>query len=149
MSRRTWRVTALLIAGLLFAGSRFLPPILLVLREPGAVDPGDVVLVVRNPLRNRGAERAAAGLLRELRSGNCANAFPFFDASLTARLCESEEAARVQSWSVVNRKDIDRESKIQFKVMRSGYPPRAWGNVWVTVTQDRGGYRVSDYDAWY
>jgi hypothetical protein len=64
----------LAVAGLLLAGLMLAPPVLLRLVDPSELDPGAVLLVIRNPLRNRGPERAAEALFGELRAGRCAHA---------------------------------------------------------------------------
>ncbi len=74
MTRRRRLIVLLAVAALLLGGLMIAPPVLLRLRDPSEVDPGALLLVIRNPLRNRGPERAAEALFVELRAGRCAHA---------------------------------------------------------------------------
>ena len=123
------------------------PPMLFVAVEPGAVDPGDVIVVIRNPLRNRGPEKPAVRLLRDLQSGNCAPIRALMPAD-AAHVCERERELRLLRWSLIGRKDSGAVSKMHYRVWRQGYGD-AWGNVWISVRREESGYRVTDFSTAY
>lgn len=133
-----WTIALLVVCVACLVALFFGPPVLFVAREPGAIDPGDVLFTVPNPIRNRAPEKTAAAFLEELRAGRC--------PEIVARAaCERERELRVLSWSLVNRNDHGRTSKIQYRVSRRGYRANTWGNAWLIVAGDR----VTEYYAAY
>jgi len=121
------------------------PPILFVAREPGAIDPADLIFVIRNPLRNRAPERAAARVLVAVRDGQCRQTLRFLDRSDLDHICSREREYVLTDWSVIGREDSKNESRIHFRVSRKGYGPHTWGNVLVTVERRQGNYAATGY----
>jgi len=138
----TLAVIAVLVVILLFA-----PPTLLRVKDPSAVDPGDGLLVVLNPARDRSAERVASHVLGELRSGRCEAALAFVGRERQSDLCERERKYRVRTWSLRDRKDVSSTTHLFFAVFRghSSLP----SNTWITLKRDRTGWRAVDFECWY
>jgi hypothetical protein len=149
MTRRTSLIALLFgLVAVLVGGLTLAPPVLLRWQERGAVDPGDVMLVIMNPLRDREREKGAESLLEELRDGQCKAALAFIDADRAIDYCLSEAEAPLESWNVINRTDSRMGSQIHYQVLRKGYDS-ATGNVWVTVAQRGSEWMPTDYESWY
>src|SRR5437763_13027415 len=103
---------------LAMTGRFALPPTLWVAREPGAIDPADYLFIVKNPLRDRTPERAAASLLSQLASGNCIHALSFLDASRREDVCGREHEYPLLRWSVAQRHDSAGKSRVHFITTR-------------------------------
>ncbi|HJQ37254.1 MAG TPA: hypothetical protein VKB93_08950 [Thermoanaerobaculia bacterium] len=124
-------------------------PAVIAVREPGAIDPADVLFVVRNPFRNRAPERAAARALAAIRDGRCEQTLAFLDRENLVHVCSREREYRPIDWSLLGRKDLPDGSRVEFRVSREGYGPGTWGSLIVTVVRRQGQYVVTGYNAAY
>lgn len=132
------REIALVVVLLACVVALFFAPPVFVVREPGAIDPADYLFAIRNPFRNRDAEKAAVALLEELRAGRC---------TPVVATCERERELRLQSWELSGREDDGTQSKLRYRVKRLG--DSVAGSVSITVAREGDAYRVTQYSAAY
>lgn len=117
------------------------------LKDPSAVDPGDGLLVIFNPFRNRAPERCAEQFLEELKEGKCLELKAITKQNYEY-ICTKEAEHKLLDWKMV---DIKRESGkliIFFRVLRTGYAGYD-GNTWLNVEQQGDRRDVSVFEAWY
>jgi hypothetical protein len=142
------RLLAISVVVLLVAIARFLaPPALLRAKDRSAVDPGDGLMVIMNPIRDRSPENAAERVLRDLRAGRCETALGFLQPTRRADNCERERKYRITTWKLRDRTDKSEESRLFFAVFRGLSPIPS--NMWITVRKSDGGWQPIDFECWY
>lgn len=115
--------------------------------------------VIENPFRERGPEDEAEKMLRDLKAGNCEKvlALPAVNAEIIADKCSREAASPLQTWSIVDRSDIGKQTILVYKVDRiqhsdispdhaHNYSTLAWIDV-EKIGEDR--WRVLSYQTYY
>lgn len=152
MSAKRWgivraiTVTIDLVAAPYFAFSS----VLIRFKDAAAVDPGDGLHVVFNPLRNRKPELVATSFLDLLQKDQCQEVKKVLKKiEYVASICEREAEHRLISWELANREDKSDQTFLHFKVKRTGYSDSIYGNVWVTVKKQNEKWLIENYEAWY
>lgn len=113
--------------------------------------------VIENPFRERGPEDEAEKMLRDLKAGNCAQvlALPAVNAETIADRCSHEAASPLETWSIVDRSDIGKQTILVYTVDRTqhgetghaeNYSTLAWIDV-EKIGEDR--WRVLSYQSYY
>jgi len=133
----TWKIALLVVLVACVVALFFAPPVVVV-REPGAIDPADYLFATRNPFRKRAPEKAAVALVEELRAGRC--------ASFVER-CDRERELRLQSWELSGREDAGAATNLRYRVHRLG--DASPGSVQIVVAREGDAYRVTQYYAAY
>lgn len=106
-----------------------------------------------NPLRDRGPERAAQALLRELKAGKAREIFARLSlrSPIEPETLEFEERAAILSWRLVERKDFPRRVELVYNCARADYPGDFRRPVRICVERDAadGSWRVTSYSIFY
>lgn len=97
-------------------------PILFRLIDPTEVT-RDPMLVITNPLRDKGPELAAEHLLRDLRERRLEEAFARMQGGANERIREAEAMYHVVDWRLINRKDDGNVAALTYMVSRKTSPP--------------------------
>jgi hypothetical protein len=124
------------------------PTVLWRWKEPGSVDPGDGLVVILNPVRDRSPERAAERVLRELRLGSCDHALSFIDAERRTAVCRSESSYRPISWNLRDREESGDRVTLHYSVYRAPLPALP-SNTWITVRFKDGVWQAEEFECWY
>lgn len=123
------------------------PSKLLRLKDPSAVDPGDGLVVILNPARDRSPERVASQVFSKLRDGRYEDALRFVEAERRKDLCERERKYPVRRWSLRDREDAPRTTRLFFALFRedSMLP----SNAWITLEKQASSWRTTEFESWY
>ena len=156
------KIIAIVVAGLIVASiailyiSRSHP---VIYRSGSGATAEQSGFVIENPFRERGPEDEAEKMLRDLKAGNCEKvlALPAVNAETIADKCSREAASPLQTWSIVDRSDIGKQTILVYKVDRSQHSDTSPGHIdaysalaWIDVEkigEDR--WRVLSYQTYY
>jgi hypothetical protein len=147
--RKKRLVITLLIAAILMLTLTYLfpRPVLLRLKDPSAVDPGDGLLVIFNPFRNRAPERYAEQFLERLKEGKCLELKAIAEQNYEY-ICTKESEHKLLNWKLVDIKKESRKLILFYRALRVGYKGYD-GNTWLNVEQQGDGWEVTSFEAWY
>ena len=105
-----------------------------------------------NPFRDRQPERSADEFLTQLQHGDCESAMGALSQAHSPEYrqttCEREQTYRLMSWKLKNRTDESNTVRLYYEVKRQQYSGNT-GQVWVTVENAGGLWRVTRYDRAY
>jgi hypothetical protein len=130
----------------------FIPSsVLLRFEDKAVIDPAASVFVIFNPMRNRQPEKAAAVFLRLLKGGKCQEAVAVLPdkSNYNEYICGKENEHRLTDWELVDRNDESEKTVVHYKAYRVDYSADLYGNIWITVMKQNGGWKVTGYEAWY
>lgn len=120
---------------------------------PRAVPSPTPLWSLLNPLRDRGPERPAQALLRELKAGNARGVFARLrlEPPIEPAAIEGEQRVVLLSWKLVGRKNLPGRAELVYNCARADRPGDARRPVWISVERDPGDgpWRVTSYSAFY
>lgn len=131
-----------LVAGWLFL-SRDVPVVFLFNPDAGAVQPRSYP--VMNPFRDRGAEAAAERYLARLRDGDLEVLRHF----ASAHVREREAKYRILSWRIGRHSTDATRASLMYWVRRGGGYFDGEEEVFVELTRDGSGWKVTSFSAIY
>ena len=128
-------------------------PIIMRYKDSAAVDPGDGLFVIFNPIRDKSSEIVAEALLTSLKKGNCQQIREIYlDEKYkehSEHICDREAKYKLVDWYLVDREDEFSHCRLHFKAQRVSYSNGTYGNVWVSLIQENNKWVITDYESWY
>jgi hypothetical protein len=118
-------------------------PVLLRLVDPSELTQFPLILVM-NPFRDKAPERAAEGVLRDLRDRNLARAFGTLGKVADGHIREKETQYAIDRWVLIDRKDDRPIVSLFYKVVRKT-SPTAPTIVVIRLERQSGGWVMSDF----
>ena len=125
-------------------------PILLRYGQSSAKSTGAASFVVFNPFRDRSPEQKAADFLELIKEQPCVQVLAGLSLNQERfqYLCQMESEHRLTSWRLADREEIGNKAKL-FYWSRRTQSLDFKSQLWITMENTSGYWKVVEYESWY